>query len=685
MDDETDRQLYEILRADNADELCHLVSEGLGANEADADKNTLLHRAARYRAADCMRVLLAAGADVTARNKYGETPLHEAVDWWSFFRENSGKSATCVDILLKAGADASAMADTWIGTPLDVALKNNHHPEACLLRLAGKQQKSPIMQAVWDANTETLGTLLTQQPGNIGRMLGKKSTVNDTDEFQNTPLHIATLPGRTACLPHLLRAGAKPNITNKEGITPLMLATLMGNAEAVNVLLNAGASTEMADDKNNTPLMHAVRLRYTACVRTLLKAGAKVNHRNHRRDTALHKSAGNADIMQLLIAAGAKLNAEDQNGMTPLAECAHSFDTEKNRACVRLLIAAGADINHPECRGIPPLYWAACSTGSGAMLRLLIESGADVNQCGQSGMTPLHCAAMGNNPEAVRLLLAAGADPTAACAEGRTPRDYAKGKEGKEVRDILADALRARGISLTQGPVMPVKEIRRKLRRKAIVLHSSPVTAPAQELESCLGGVTRQRPGEDWPTDAAGNKLVPLATLCLTGLPALPAALKKVAFITIYAPVNVEMQAGEEITNLGFVLRTYADTADLVPCNHTTQQLTPCLLTPELVKNDMPKNPNCGGNEKLWDNIDETERALELAYWEDIMEADYEVHKIGGYPTYAQEEPEIPGGYSFVLQICTDTTAGLSIWDDGNYYFYYNSRKKAWLVHTDSC
>lgn len=215
MDDETDRQLYEILRADNADELCHLVSEGLGANEADADKNTLLHQAARYRAADCMRVLLAAGADVTSRNKSGETPLHAAADWWSFFWENSGKSATCVDILLKAGADASAMADTWIGTPLDVALKNNHHPEACLLRLAGKQQKSPIMQAVWEANTETLGTLLTQQPGNIGRLLGKKSTVNDTDEFQNTPLHIATLPGRTACLPLLLRAGAKPNITNK--------------------------------------------------------------------------------------------------------------------------------------------------------------------------------------------------------------------------------------------------------------------------------------------------------------------------------------------------------------------------------------------------------------------------------------------------------------------------------------
>ena len=73
-----------------------------------------------------------------------------------------------------------------------------------------------------------------------------------------------------------------------------------------------------------------------------------------------------------------------------------------------------------------------------------------------------------------------------------------------------------------------------------------------------------------------------------------------------------------------------------------------------------------------------------LDYREDIMEVDYEVHKLGGYPTYAQPVPGRPSGYSFVLQISSDETADLSIGDWGNYYFYYNSRKKAWLVHTDS-
>lgn len=682
MNDETSQKLYEILRTDNAEMLCRMMAEEPDVNEVDDDKDTLLHHAAGFGAADCIRLLLAAGADIAARNKSGETPLHIAANCRRIYRKANGKSATCVDILLKAGADTT-MADSWIGTPLDVALHNNNHPEICLLRLAEKSPKTPIMQAVWEADTETLSTLLMQQPGKLALMLGKKSAVNEEDEFRYTPLHAATLPGRTACLPLLLRAGAKPNVRNKEGITPLLLATFMGNAEAIRVLLDAGASTETKDEKNNTPLLHAVDLGHTECVRLLLKAGAKVNHSNHRHNTPLHYAIGNADIMRMLIAAGAKPDAEDSNGMTPLAICAGRADMEKNRECMRLLIDAGADINHRECRGIPPIYWA-CGGGQGGMLRLLIEAGADVNLCGQSGMTPLHCAAMEKNPEAVQLLLAAGADPTAVCAKELTPRDYAKGKRGKEVRDILAEALRARGVSLTEGPVMSVKEIRRKLCRKAIVLRSAPSKAPTQEHESSLGRVTRQLPGEAWPTDANGHKLLPLATLYLRELPALPVALKKVAVVSIYAPLNIAEQDEERDTRLGFVIRAYADTAGLEPCNHTAPPLTPCLLTPEPIKNDMPRDPNCGGTEELWDNIDETERALELDYREDIMEADYEVHKIGGYPTYTQEEPEIPGGYTFVLQLCTDTAAGLSIGDNGNYYFYYNSRKKDWLVHTDS-
>ena len=680
--DEISKKLYEIHRADDTEALQQMLDAGLDVNFTDSSLDTAIHEAARFGAAKCLTVLLNAGADITLRNENKETALHKAAKCWRIFRHLNSQSATCVDLLLKAGADPSAKAESWIGTPLDVAVDEKNHPETCLLRQAVAPEKQPIIQAVWDADTEALKSILTQQPGKLGRMLGKKSEVNVADEFGYTPLHIATLPGRRACLPLLLEAGAKPNAITREGITPLMMSTLMADAESMQLLIKAGASTEIADDYLNTPLIKAVDYGYLDCAKTLLKAGANINHRNKRKYTALQESIGNPEIMAVLIQAGAKLNAADETGMTPLANCAHSSDIEKNLACMRLLIDAGADINRQECRGIPPIYWTCCHSGIG-LLRMLIDAGANVNLSDQSGMTPLHCAAMDKNPEAIRLLLAAGADPAAKDAAGKTPRDYAKGREGQEARDILAEALRARGISLTHGPVMPVKEIRRKLRRKAIIFKSSAAEQHAPNFSSYLGKVAWQRPDETWPTDAEGNMLEPLATIFLKDLPALPTALKKVELITIFAPQDAWTRDSDEHPRLGCMIRTYSTTEGLTPCNYTAKSLTPCLLTPELVKNDMPNAPTCGGTDELWDHIDETERALEVDYREDIQEEEYETHKIGVYPTYAQYPPELPGGYNFVLQISSDDTAGLEIGDSGNYYFYYNSRKKDWLVHAD--
>lgn len=66
------------------------------------------------------------------------------------------------------------------------------------------------------------------------------------------------------------------------------------------------------------------------------------------------------------------------------------------------------------------------------IVEMLIDYGLDVNAIGpKNGYTPLHDAVWGNNPEAAKLLLAKGADPTIKNKEGQTPLEKAQ-SEGKE-------------------------------------------------------------------------------------------------------------------------------------------------------------------------------------------------------------------------------------------------------------
>jgi len=81
---------------------------------------------------------------------------------------------------------------------------------------------------------------------------------------------------------------------------------------------------------------------------------------------------------------------------------------------VRTLLEAGADPNYGDHAGFPSLICALdADTDRPALLALLLEFGADVQQRGINDYTPLHHAAARNDPAAIAVLLAHGADPDA--------------------------------------------------------------------------------------------------------------------------------------------------------------------------------------------------------------------------------------------------------------------------------
>ena len=115
-------------------------------------------------------------------------------------------------------------------------------------------------------------------------------------------------------------------------------------------------------------------------VRALLSAGAEVNVRNHKGQTALHcaAKAGFADIVALLLAHRADINAQDAQAQTPLAAALRSTvkNKERLRTVVRQLIAAGADPTIKDARGRTPRAIAAAKRGAHAWLQALGEGGS---------------------------------------------------------------------------------------------------------------------------------------------------------------------------------------------------------------------------------------------------------------------------------------------------------------------
>jgi len=169
---------------------------------------------------------------------------------------------------------------------------------------------------------------------------------------------------------------------------------------------------------------------------------------------------GDAAKCQQLIKSGVPIDGTDEEGDTALDWAIYGHKTE----AVRKLIELGADVNHTDRRpgyqtGFTPLMYTATPLRGrkfhdpetmlvrNQIAQLLIQHGADVNGATKfgsedsGGQTALHFAVMNENPELVRMLLAAGADKNAKDQRGHTPLDYAKFPDfaNAEVSNALED------------------------------------------------------------------------------------------------------------------------------------------------------------------------------------------------------------------------------------------------------
>ncbi|MDF2626547.1 MAG: palmitoyltransferase Hip14 isoform [Symbiobacteriaceae bacterium] len=237
---------------------------------------------------------------------------------------------------------------------------------------------------------------------NVQAALVKGADPNARDSYGITMLFHATGQGRAPIVQLLICAGADVNARHgTTGETALHHASAFGMLAIVGALLAAGADPDIGDNEGFTPLHRAAHFHRTEVVRRLIAVGADVNTRSSPQwnagesvlGAALKGQDGDpADIVQLLINAGAKIDRPDGLGMTPMHWAAHRGHAES----IKLLAAKGAEVNvYSQWNGTPLMEAAAF--GSLASVEALLDAGANAAAVNDYGQTALSLAEQNNH------------------------------------------------------------------------------------------------------------------------------------------------------------------------------------------------------------------------------------------------------------------------------------------------
>jgi len=189
-----------------------LIHEGANLTIQDKDGRTALHIAAMKGFSDISKCLIEQGAPVAVLDSLNNTPLHHAVAEGGIDIEN-------IEVLIKKCPQALCITNKNGLTPLTIAIRGFRQDIEMLL--------TTILRLALIIMPKLYHTMI----------LGNRS------EFGHTPLHLAVLEKRTACVRVLLAAGAEVNSRNNLGQTPLASAARDGSRDIVELLLSAGAVT----------------------------------------------------------------------------------------------------------------------------------------------------------------------------------------------------------------------------------------------------------------------------------------------------------------------------------------------------------------------------------------------------------------------------------------------------------
>lgn len=400
-----------------------LLVQGADVNTAQGDGMTALHWAGENGDVELARLLVHAGANLEAATRVGSyTPLHLA---------SMGGNAAVVSALLDAGSATNARTTTGGATPLHLAAASGSAAAVTALLEHGAAidaresawGRTPLMFAAAYDRVQVLSALLERGADPalacaVVNVPAQAEAAEVAERLRNERLEKlqaleAQATGRTGTQEEEsgrenraeaqeeesqeeseAREESEEEEEEEEGPRPLSYPELIGNKGGL------------------TPLLFAVRQGHVSSVRRLLETGADINQTSegdHTSPLLMATINGHFDLALELLKRGADPDLASDAGATPLY------------ATINLQWAPKSFYPQPTAYKQQQITYLD-------MMQALLEAGADPNarltkhlwymaynidQLGVNtkGATPFWRAAYGTDVQAMKLLLAHGADP----------------------------------------------------------------------------------------------------------------------------------------------------------------------------------------------------------------------------------------------------------------------------------
>lgn len=455
LDEDQNNSLFYAIIFNQKEIVNILIQNKIDINHNNISLITPLFYASQSNNCDIAEILIKNNADVNKKNILGDTPLMYAI---------KNNNVNMVKLLIDNNADINAENKDKISV-IDYAYKTLNNDIINLLI----HNNINLKHKDCDGNSPIYYILNSENKANIKNNLINYINICDDRDFLNlneqTPLHIACFNNHTSDIIDLLITDNNINLKDSARYTPLVYAVLSGNINNVKLLLDKGAelySTKtlnllhiclnkynsdvfkllLEKEKNidcisinGTPLNIAIAKGNTEAANLLIEHGADINLYGNEYPLFDAFVYERYDIVKTFLAKNIDCNILWQGDISPLIFAVKYY----NLATVKKVIDLGCDINKLTKKKYSPLHLAIYNKTEDKykIINYLIEKGADINLQSEEGISPIHIACGMGDVEAVKILLAKGADPKKPSKLQLDAIELARDRGYQEILDIL--------------------------------------------------------------------------------------------------------------------------------------------------------------------------------------------------------------------------------------------------------